>query len=171
MIGCAACFTQDAKDSIDTLNKTFNAGLLSLPITTRNGIYPTITLLKESPSSITLQKDQIAIYVGGGKDPIITTISEKITLGRIIENTIENSMQSDLIDLSPYDAYKCGVSRSHVTLVKKNGQLYVHDCGSVNGSWLDGQRMKPYELYSVNPGTMLCLGQLSVQVFFSGLSY
>jgi hypothetical protein len=167
MIGCVSCFTPDAKDSIDTTSKTFNAGSLTSPATTRNGIFPSAIQPKQMPSNISLEKDCIAIYVSDESEPLIVTACETLTFGR----AIENSAQSSLIDLSPYDAYKYGLSRNHAALVKKQGQLYVHDCGSVNGSWLDGQRMKPYELYVVQPGTQLTLGQLPLQIFFSSLSY
>ena len=108
-----------------------------------------------------LPQQGVAIYVGAVKEPIIVPIKERVTLGRQKDLPVP-----DLVDLTPYDAYRLGVSRNHAALVFKNGQIYLHDIGSVNGSWLNGQRLKPYELYALPSGAMVSLGQLSLYVYY-----
>lgn len=148
-------------------SKTFDTASFPFLTTSHNPLYPPSIPTNELLPKEALEKDQIAVYVGSQPESIIVVIREKIVLGRAVENLLPD----DLVDLSVYDAYKAGVSRNHAALVKKSGQLYVHDCGTINGSWLNGQRMKPYELYTICPGTVLSLGQLSLQLFFSSLSY
>jgi pSer/pThr/pTyr-binding forkhead associated (FHA) protein len=59
-----------------------------------------------------------------------------------------------------------GVSRNHAVLTYKDNRLYIHDVGSVNGTWLNGQRLKPYELYALTPGTPVSLGQLTIYIYY-----
>jgi pSer/pThr/pTyr-binding forkhead associated (FHA) protein len=103
----------------------------------------------------------IAVYVGTSAEPIIVSGHDKYTLGRRKDVPIP-----DLVDLTPYDAYRMGVSRNHAVLTYKDKNLYIHDVGSVNGTWLNGQRLKAYELYSIQPGAVVSLGQLALYVYF-----
>ncbi|MCC7450253.1 MAG: FHA domain-containing protein [Anaerolineae bacterium] len=72
----------------------------------------------------------------------------------------------DLVDLGPHDAYKLGVSRNHAVLTYKDNRLYIQDTGSVNGTWQSGQRLKPYELYAIQPGASISLGRLLVYIYY-----
>ncbi len=103
----------------------------------------------------------IAIYVGETDEPLIIAVRERVTLGRL-----KDGPAPDLIDLAPYDAYRKGVSRSHAVLTYRDNRLYIQDLGSSNGTWLDGQRLKPYELYAVQPGSPVGLGQLTIYIYY-----
>jgi pSer/pThr/pTyr-binding forkhead associated (FHA) protein len=103
----------------------------------------------------------VAIYVGQATEPIIVAGRERITLGRRRDVPVP-----ELVDLTAYDAYRMGVSRNHAVLTYKDKNLYIHDVGSVNGTWLNGQRLKSYELYAIQPGAVVSLGQLPIYVYF-----
>jgi hypothetical protein len=104
----------------------------------------------------------VAVYPGLSKEPVIVEVKERVTLGRRREMPVP-----DLVDLTPFDAYRMGVSRNHAVLTFKGSRLYIHDVGSVNGTWLNGQRLKPYELYALQSGTAVSLGQLVVSIYYS----
>jgi pSer/pThr/pTyr-binding forkhead associated (FHA) protein len=70
------------------------------------------------------------------------------------------------VDLTPYGAVEKGVSRRHAKLVWHGDQLTVEDVGSVNGTFLTGQRLVPYEAMPMRSGDVLQLGKLVLQVYF-----
>lgn len=85
---------------------------------------------------------------------------EEFTLGRISD---AQPIMPD-IDLTPYQAYACGVSRLHAVLRKEESQVYVMDLGSSNGTYLNGVRLKPNEGQVLNHGDILSLGKLKIQI-------
>ena len=44
------------------------------------------------------------------------------------------------------------ISRSHCEIHKRNGKFFLIDCGSANGTRLDGQRVKPGKPVRVKSG-------------------
>lgn len=82
------------------------------------------------------------------------------TLGRAVEG------QSILpeVDLSSYDAFSQGVSRMHSSLRIVNGDVYLMDLGSSNGTRLNGQKIVPHVEYSINHGDLVVLGKMKIQV-------
>jgi len=103
----------------------------------------------------------VALYLGTATEPLIFTIKDRVVLGRR-----KDIASPDLIDLGPHDAYKMGVSRNHAVLTYKDARLYIQDTGSVNGTWQNNQRLKPYELYAIQPGASISLGQLIVYIYY-----
>jgi pSer/pThr/pTyr-binding forkhead associated (FHA) protein len=71
------------------------------------------------------------------------------------------------IDLSPFSAEIKGVSRRHLRIVHLGGTaVLVNDLYSSNGTWLNGERLKPLIEYPLNDGDLLRLGQLEIVVKF-----
>ncbi|EKD88355.1 MAG: FHA protein [uncultured bacterium] len=89
-------------------------------------------------------------------------LSEKkdFTLGRAVEG---QSILPD-VDLSAYEAFSLGVSRMHVSLRILNGDVYVMDLGSSNGTKINGQKIVQHVEYSISHGDLVTLGRLKVQV-------
>ena len=56
------------------------------------------------------------------------------------------------------------LSRRHAELFVEQGQLFIHDLGSANGTWVDGTHLGP-DAVAVQPGSQVWLGhvQLGVQ--------
>jgi pSer/pThr/pTyr-binding forkhead associated (FHA) protein len=74
------------------------------------------------------------------------------------------------VDLTPYGALEKGVSRRHVRITCHADELTVEDVGSVNGTFLNGHRLNPYQKASLNSGDVLQLGTLALQIYFDVLS-
>jgi len=82
------------------------------------------------------------------------------TLGRAIEG---QSILPD-VDLSPFDAFSQGVSRMHSALRIVNGDVYLMDLGSSNGTKINSQKIVPHVEYSINHGDLVVLGKLKIQI-------
>ncbi|MDW8227707.1 MAG: FHA domain-containing protein [Anaerolineales bacterium] len=87
----------------------------------------------------------------------------EFTLGRVAEG---QPIVPD-IDLSPYNAYANGVSRLHCAIKLIQGQVYVVDLGSSNGTYLNGMRLTPYTEMPVTDGDIIYLGQLKIQLLIA----
>lgn len=70
------------------------------------------------------------------------------------------------VDLTPYEGKTRGVSRAHATLKFKDNVMTVSDMGSVNNTYLNGERVHPQEIRILRDGDELRLGQLVLQVSF-----
>lgn len=75
----------------------------------------------------------------------------------------------DFIDLSHFNAEKHGVSRKHCLLRRGDNQLVILDLHSTNGSYLNGDRIKPNMEYVLAHGDKLVLGSLHIVIFFNSL--
>jgi pSer/pThr/pTyr-binding forkhead associated (FHA) protein len=71
------------------------------------------------------------------------------------------------IDLDPHEGQEAGVGRRHVRLVLQNGQVYVEDLNSVNGTFVNKTRLAPGNLQPLNGGDELRLGKL-VMIYHAG---
>ncbi len=162
MIKCSVCMFENPEGAIACMT-------CGQPLD-QNNTLTTRSLLTETSSAVVhdhtshigkLPQKGIALYIGEAKEPLIIVVRDRLTLGRRKDVSV-----SDLVDLTPYDAYRKGVSRNHAVLTYKEERLYIHDVGSVNGTWLNGQRLKPYELYAVQTGTPVSLGQLILYIYY-----
>ncbi|MRS04040.1 FHA domain-containing protein [bacterium] len=107
------------------------------------------------------QKDpNISLHVVDNGKVIHLSDKKDFTLGRAVEG---QSILPD-VDLSAYDAFSQGVSRMHVSLRIFNGDVYVMDLGSSNGTKINGQKIVPHVEYSISHGDLVSLGRLKVQV-------
>lgn len=70
------------------------------------------------------------------------------------------------VDLTEYDAVGLGVSRYHVRIAREFDALYVTDLNSLNGTFLDRERLKPEVPHLVHNKAILQLGTLLVRVHF-----
>jgi hypothetical protein len=70
------------------------------------------------------------------------------------------------IDLGHFDARDKGVSRQHVKILRKDTLIYVVDLDSMNGTWLNGRRLRKYVERLLRNGDELQLGSLKLRVKF-----
>lgn len=84
----------------------------------------------------------------------------RVLLGR------SSSPESDMLDLTPFDAYRLGVSRQHCSLERRNSRLILIDLGSANGTYLNGSMVAPGQGCHIAHGDTLMLGQLRCTVRF-----
>ncbi len=63
-------------------------------------------------------------------------------------------------DVTIPDAY---MSRSHAEIRIENGGIGITDLGSTNGTFVNGNRLAPGEIYALHPGDVLTLGKTVVK--------
>ncbi len=84
----------------------------------------------------------------------------EFTIGRTSKG---QSIMPD-IDLGPFDAYAKGVSRLHAAIRIENGELYLMDLGSVNGTQINKVKIPPNMYRRIKEGDIIMLGKLGFQI-------
>ena len=91
-------------------------------------------------------------------------VSEEIVIGRFSGVKIGRNQ----VDLSTFGARDYGISRKHIKVIKaSDGQVYIVDLSSTNGTFLNGERLEPYVMYPTDHGDILRLGKLVIHMLFS----
>lgn len=97
-----------------------------------------------------------------GVDPILLIPQDETTMGRY-DGTSPNV---PTLDLTPFGAYEKGVSRMHAAIRKAEGSLNLVDLGSVNGTFLNGQRLTPNRPHMLHDGDEIKFGKLVCHIYF-----
>lgn len=84
----------------------------------------------------------------------------------IIGRTGPDSVIMPDVDLTEYTAKDLGVSRVHSTLKRKDSVVTISDMGSVNHTYLNGERIFPQEIRVLRDGDEIRLGRLVMRVSF-----
>ena len=117
--------------------------------------------LLEAEEEAVAPESGIAFYVKGLSKPVWFDSQDEFVLGRKIGTTSER-----LLDLAPLGGYSLGVSRRHVTIRRTRAGYEVLDLGSVNGTWLNDERLAPHRLYPLPSGSYLRLGRMQLLVLY-----
>lgn len=104
----------------------------------------------------------IIIHIRDASEPIVLHPREETIFGRTDPTT--NTLPD--VDLSPYGALEKGVSRVHATLRRGDDTLTLVDLGSVNGTFLNGQRLIPNQPRVLRDGDEIRFGKLVVHLYF-----
>lgn len=70
------------------------------------------------------------------------------------------------VDLTPHGAVDKGISRTHALIRRKDDTVTVIDLESVNGTFLNGQRILPHQPRILRDGDEVRFGKLSTRVYF-----
>ncbi len=106
----------------------------------------------------------IAVYIEGEANPIYRDHGQEFAIGRKVDAATQDS--AGLLDLSPLGGYSRGISRRHV-VIQRNEQGYaIMDLGSVNGTWLNEERLTPQKYYPLPSGAHLRLGSMRLYVLY-----
>lgn len=103
---------------------------------------------------------QIGLYLPSSITPIIIRNTTTFTLGR----SDQDRNVKPTIDLTKENALWLGVSRLHAKILYSDGQFYLKDLGSTNGTWLNQMRLEPYEIVPLNHHDVIRLGHLNITV-------
>ena len=103
----------------------------------------------------------IAVYIEGEFNPVYIDSKGEFVIGRKVGTTSEVSL-----DLSPSGAYHLGLSRQHAVIRRTEHGYEVLDLGSVNGTWLNDERLAPHKAYPLASGSHLRLGSLRLFVLY-----
>ncbi|MBC7810094.1 MAG: FHA domain-containing protein [Burkholderiales bacterium] len=104
----------------------------------------------------------LRIEIEGLSRPILVSPHEELIIGRRDPHTGD----APVIDLTPFAAYRMGVSRHHAALALHESRLDVRDLGSCNGTFLNGMRLNAHHPYQVKHGDEIRCGQMVMRLFF-----
>ncbi len=107
-------------------------------------------------------ESSIIIHIRDAAEPIVLQPRQETIFGRADINT---QTLPDM-DLSPYGALEKGVSRTHAAIRRSEDTLTLVDLGSVNGTFLNGQRLIPNQPRVLRDGDEIRFARLVVHIYF-----
>ena len=104
-----------------------------------------------------LNETPIRLKVTASGQEILAKNREELIIGRAYKGIVPD------IDLGPYGGSGAGVSRRHSRLLRKDGNWFVEDLGSTNGTFVNGVKVTPHQVIAVKNGDMIRCGQIELQ--------
>lgn len=109
-----------------------------------------------------LEGNEIALAIDDAPNVLVIRFDSPLLLGR---DTGAHTDNHPLIDFNDYRGYVMGVSRTHAMISRQNGDFYLVDLGSSNGTFLNGNRLNPNEPKLLETGDRITLGQIDIMFF------
>ena len=114
---------------------------------------------------VAVPESGIAFYVEGQSSPAYIDSKGDFVLGRKSGKTSEI-----LLDLAPFGGYALGLSRRHAVIRPTEHGYDMLDLGSVNGTWLNDEKLIPHRSYPLPSGSHLRLGRMRLFVLYRPFS-
>lgn len=102
----------------------------------------------------------IRLKIGAAKREVEAPLDKVIHVGRVDPS----SNVFPEIDLTDDDVVSKCVSRRHARILRQENRVVVEDLGSVNGTFINGNRLAPYLPETLSDGDTLQLGKLLIEV-------
>jgi pSer/pThr/pTyr-binding forkhead associated (FHA) protein len=101
----------------------------------------------------------VELHIAGNPKMIVLAPTEEAVLGR-------RSPYGQLpdVDLSDYQAYILGVSRRHASIAVSQDGCTICDLGSANGTWINGERLRPHTPQPLKNGDEVRMGKLNIAI-------
>ena len=109
----------------------------------------------------------IAVYIEGEFNPAYQESRQEFVIGRKAGTT--SPVSEILFDLAPRGGYARGISRRHAVIQRTEHGYEILDLGSVNGTWLNDERLTPHKNYLLASGSHLRLGSMRLFVIYHPL--
>lgn len=107
-------------------------------------------------------KREVILLIRGMVERLVMEEGIIYQLGRFDLGTSEEGE----VDLTPYGAQDRGVSRIHAQIHLEDGNVFITDLGSTNGTYISSNRLEPNTPAVLRKGDELLLGRLGVQILF-----
>ncbi len=139
-----------------------DAGIPTLLKHTTSMVFPSPEELPTERTARFPKNANAVLYVQGSQVPLVVNVQALAVLGR---TSADHSLNPHL-DLGAFQAHTRGVSARHAALQRNEEQLLLRDLGSTNGTYVNGERLVPYQAVVICNGDEIHLGQLVMQIFF-----
>ncbi len=103
---------------------------------------------------------QVASTDGKAPKILATPLKGRLIIGR---SSLDTPVPLD-IDLLPFDAANCGVSRQHAVFHFENGSLSIEDLSSTNGTRINGFQIQSGRQYKLRNGDELEIGRMRILI-------
>jgi hypothetical protein len=104
----------------------------------------------------------LLLFLLNNSEPIALCTDQEFVLGRDWA-----LISMPLFDLSKYDAYAMGVSRTHAVIKAVDNGYVLVDLNSANGTWVNGERLSSGKPHPLPSGSVIQLGRLKLVVIYS----
>ena len=93
---------------------------------------------------------EIYIMTGPQRNQFFDMAGDEVTIGRSPENDIQIKDSS--------------VSRQHMKIFRKEGKFFIKDLQSTNGTFLDGERLRPEKEYGIVEGQPISVAKVMISL-------
>jgi pSer/pThr/pTyr-binding forkhead associated (FHA) protein len=107
------------------------------------------------------EKGFIQLYLPGREKPLVFKDEKTITFGR--PDSQKNF--SPTVDLTPDHGVLLGVSREHARIRRVDGEFFLEDLNSSNGTWVNDLQLTPYQPVRLSSGDQIRFAHLMVLVY------
>ena len=111
-------------------------------------------------TSIVGSSRELMLTIKGYKEFIRINEGDEFEFGRY------EYPERNQLNLTPYGALECGLSRQHAKLYLHNDRLYIADMGSTNGTYVRGHMLKAAEPTLIRNGDDILLGRMRIKIQF-----
>jgi pSer/pThr/pTyr-binding forkhead associated (FHA) protein len=102
----------------------------------------------------------IHLKIGDEKREVKILLDKFVSLGRVDPE----ANIFPVIDLSTEGVLAKSVSRRHAGIFYRSGTIIIEDQASINGTFVNGNRLAPYLPETLSNGDLLQLGRLLIEV-------
>jgi pSer/pThr/pTyr-binding forkhead associated (FHA) protein len=102
----------------------------------------------------------------GHEDNSITTVGMTVKPKLIIGREDPSINYIPDLNLSEFNGQGAGVSRQHAFIVEEDGQLFLLDNNSKNGTFHNNRKLDSHEQVPLQDGDLIVLGRLPVVLYF-----
>ncbi|MDQ2808862.1 MAG: FHA domain-containing protein [Chloroflexota bacterium] len=120
------------------------------------GTPPPVAPAATPPAGGTMPAGRLIVTASRAELPL--PVRDDVILGR--EDGQSNSFPD--VDLNPHGGLEQGVSRRHARISRRNGQFYLEDLNSVNGTLHNQRRIPANTPVPLRPGDAIMLGRLGL---------
>jgi hypothetical protein len=110
-------------------------------------------------NAVSHEQGRLSLEFVGVQESLVVSVDKSVVLGRG-----EGDSDEVKIDLGPYGASERGVSRRHARLHRTTTIIYITDLKSLNGTFLNGERLSPHQARILRDGDEVHLGKLVFHV-------
>jgi pSer/pThr/pTyr-binding forkhead associated (FHA) protein len=113
---------------------------------------------KQKQNSRTKFRTLVLSFEGSGR--IELPLSKEVVLGRL---DASRAIFPD-VDLSGEEGLEKGVSRRHARISRRENEVFIEDMNSLNGTFLNSNRLVPELPYPIEDGDQVQLGKLIMTI-------
>jgi rRNA maturation endonuclease Nob1 len=124
-------------------------------------LQPVDKVVEEIEAEVVSTGPYLEIVDSGAHIPLV--VQDELLIGRMDE---VSGVEPD-VDMTPHKGMEGGVSRRHAKLLHEEGQWFVVDLDSTNGTYLNGTELQPQVRHELNDGDGIGLGEVEA-VFHAG---